>query len=272
MMQEKLTEIIQKLELELNPPFQKRVYSISVKNKITRERILIDAVNTDLVQNFGSAINFFENLANKGTGTFVVTTKTKNGSGWKVNAIDEFTFSPKTETMQEQQLQNTPLNSPQQALNGFMQLGIPEYVSHLVNNEKIGRLEEENSKYKKEIEHLTTKVNAFEKKEIERNHFLEDSQFKSEKSEKNWDKAFKAIDKFAPLIVSSIMPNAGGIQQTQDQSLSGPLTEELANFVERIRDNNEEEMSILTYVNYLIENQNFKQEILLTINKYKDAN
>lgn len=272
MMQEKLTEIIQKLELVLNPPFQKTVYCISVKNKLTKERILIDAVNAYLVHNYGSAIKFFENLANKGTGTYVVTTKTKNGSGWRVRAIDEFTFSPKNETMQQQPTQNTPLNSPTQALNGFMQLGIPEYVTHLVNGEKISRLEEENSKYKKEIDHLTIKVNAYEKKEIERNHLLEESQFKNEKAEKNWDKAFKAIDKFAPLVLSSMMPNAGGVQELGTQSLSGPLTTELANFVERIRDNNEQEMYILTYVNHLIENPHFTQEILSTINKYKDAN
>lgn len=266
----KLTNLMERLNTD-------KYQAVTIINRDTGEKICNNFLGSDIIGEFGSAEEFFQDLQEKNITNLQVISRKKNGSVFKT--LETFNVETETEDEDDEPIKikkNKPKPKKKKKNKNVFGLGMPEIMDMKISAFEKERLSIENAKLLQENDTLKQKNTELERRELER-------QYKKEKND-SLNNLLSGIMQQAPVILKSVglkvdVPVASaGLSNPSIEEITENLTAVQRDFIGIVKGTDDNMLQILyTILNQITDGENgaFAQEldkILRQFNLLQDEN
>lgn len=203
-------------------------FAISVFDNEKIKKVVIATYGNDLISQYGSIENFFEEINSKGHTDIAIQEYQKNGTGMKrIGDALRFNFSPKKQSNSAIVHEATPIPVHKQpAFLAGTGLGFAEIMQLNTNSVLKDRFEVENEFLKKRVKDLEGQVYDLKEEKLASKY---DSDNKSNQAD-----LFKEIIKAAPMLLGAFSKSNTGLNAPQVQNSNHQVSEVKADLIDLI--------------------------------------
>lgn len=193
---------------------------ISVFNANTFEKIIPAKTGENIILEYGSIENFFENIFQKNHRKISVSKYKKNGTGLLKIGNLQFDFSEKETTNIQPMIETTPIPAipmNNAGMNGMVGLSFPELLNYGIKANESDVLKIENKYLKEQNENFKLQIEELKEERLA-------SKYDSENKKNNSTMLLGMAETFAPLLM-----NVLGKANIPSPSLNAPVNDNIAN-------------------------------------------
>jgi hypothetical protein len=238
------------------------VYSaLSVFDKSANRFLFRNKSHSEIIQEFGTAEDFFEDLFAKGHRNLTLTLKRKNGSTYKIDGQSfdvNFSASNEPQTLPVQQTQPQPQQKQDVFSNSFG-LGTLDVMNLMVAKNDASRLFTENEVLKGENKELKSKYETIREEQLL-------SKYNADKESGLWG-AIQGVITNAPALISTFKTGASVGLAAPVETFASETKQHFATTLQHIDDS---VVNVLDSINNgLNSNQEFSSELAELLKKYQ---
>lgn len=231
-----------KLDNLINNLNNDRFQAVTIVDNDTGEKICQNLLGTDIIEKYGSAEDFFDNLDSKTGLNLTIISRRKNGSVFKT--VDTFEIEPDEEPVKKSQGSKESIRKKKKKKkkkNEFFGLGFPDVLDMKISAFEKNRLEAENIKLAEQNDILKRRNDELERNELERKYTVQKSD--------SFNNMLTGLISQAPTILKAVglkvdVPNAAiglSAPEMEDENIS-PVQKE---FIEVVKNTSDEMIQIL---------------------------